>query len=133
MYIGIDYGKSKIGIAYSEGEYSSPLGIIANSPSRIQQLQEKIATLHLLENESVTFIFGIPQSPIDKEIYEFADEVRQVFKSNTAFEDETFTTQEALAGMIANDTRMKKRRSDDAASAVIILQRFLDNKKNTTI
>jgi putative transcription antitermination factor YqgF len=129
IYIGLDYGKTKIGLAYSEGDYASPLGSIANTPSRLSQMQEKLNTLHLPEKYTITIIFGIPQSILDTEIYKFSDEVKAQFKCAVAYEDETFTTQEALENMIASDIGMKKRRKDDAAAAVIILQRFLDNKK----
>jgi putative transcription antitermination factor YqgF len=128
MYIGIDYGKSKIGLAYSEGTYASSLGTISNTPSRISQINELLNKLQPKTYNLQTIILGIPNSPLDPEIYKFADELKAHFNCKIAFEDETLTTQEALENMIASGVKQKKRRQDDASSAIIILQRFLDNR-----
>ncbi|MDQ3098722.1 MAG: Holliday junction resolvase RuvX [bacterium] len=120
MYLGIDYGKKKIGLAISEGISASGIGTIANSPSRLQQLKEKVSS------DVETIILGLPNSPLDSEIRQFAQELEEAFKCKIVFEDETFSTNEALTIMIQSGISRKKRRKDDAASAVIILERYLE-------
>ncbi len=119
MYLGIDYGKKKIGLAISEGITASGLLPIVNSPSRIQQLKERLS-------EPVdTIILGLPNSPLDAEIKRFGDELKEEFNCQIQFEDESFSTNEAMDSMILSGIAQKKRRKDDSAAAVIILERFL--------
>lgn len=120
MYLGIDYGKKKIGLAVSEGITASGLGTISNSPSRLQQLKEKLA-------EPVeVIVMGLPNSPLDQEIRLFGEELQHEFKCTIVFEDESFSTNEALQSMIQSGVSQKKRRRDDAGSAVVILERYLE-------
>jgi putative transcription antitermination factor YqgF len=120
MYLGIDYGKKKIGLAISEGISASGIGTIANSTSRIQQIKEKISeTIDVI-------ILGLPNSPLDTEIRNFGKELKDVFGCEVLFEDETFSTNEAVTSMIQSGISRKKRRKDDATSAVIILERYLE-------
>lgn len=119
MFLGIDYGKKKIGLAISEGLTASELGAIANSPSRLQQLKEKV------QEEINTIVIGLPNSSLDAEIKKFANELTTEFNCKIIFEDESFSTNEALSSMINKNISKKKRRKDDSASAVIILERYL--------
>ncbi len=119
MYLGIDYGKKKIGLAISEGITASGLHSIVNSPSRIQQLKER------LSQPIDTIVLGLPNSPLDTEIKHFGKELKEVFNCQVKFEDESFSTNEAMESMILSGIVQKKRRKDDSAAAVVILERFL--------
>ena len=120
MYLGIDYGKKKIGLAISEGIIASGLGVISNSPSRIQQLREKVTS------PVDAIVIGLPHSPLDIEIRKFAEELQVAFDCDIKYEDEAFSTNEALTSMILSGIGKKTRRKDDATSAVIILARYLE-------
>ena len=120
MYIGIDYGLRKIGVAVSEGTYSSPLMTISNAPSRIQQLKEKIT-------EGVdTIVIGIPNTFLDDQVHVFAEELKKAFNCKTVFEDETNSSKDAMQIMLDAGIPQKKRATDDAHAAAVILQRYLD-------
>ncbi len=121
MFLGIDYGKKKIGLAISEGISATGLGVISNSPARIMQIKEK------LHEPVQTIVLGLPNSPLDFEIRNFAKELEAEFNSAIVYEDETFSTNEALQTMIQSGISRKKRKKDDATAAVIILERYLEN------
>jgi len=124
MYIGIDYGLRKIGIAISEGTYASPLMVISNAPSRIRQLQEKI------KDTVDTIVIGIPNSFLNSHIHEFADQLKSTFNCEIKFEDETNSSKDAMQIMLDSGISQKKRGLDDAHAAAVILQHYLD-KINT--
>lgn len=128
MILGIDYGKKKIGIAYSEGITASPLGSITNAPTRLVQLKELIQSVNQLDQPIQTIVIGLPNSPLDQEIKQFASELADYFQTTTIFEDEFNSTQEAFQAMLDSGISRKKRRKDDSNAATTILQRYLDNK-----
>lgn len=126
MYLGIDYGLRKIGVAVSEGTYASPLMTISNAPSRIAQIKEHI------KDPIETIVIGIPNSFLDSQVRVFADELAQAFKCSVAFEDETNSSNDAMQMMLDTGVPQKKREIDDAHAAAVILQRYLDRLNNTT-
>lgn len=120
MILGIDYGLRKIGLAYSEGLYASPLMTISNAPSRIQQIKEKIT------DPVEKIIIGIPNSFLDPQVKTFAAELQTAFNCEVLFEDETNSSNEAMEIMLRTGVSQKKREIDDAYAATAILQRYLD-------
>jgi putative transcription antitermination factor YqgF len=120
MYIGIDYGQRKIGLASSEGTFATPLAVISNAPSRIQQIKEKIS------GDIHTVVIGIPNPMFQKQVETLADECQVAFHCQVVFQDETNSSNEALTTMIQSGIAKKKREQDDAHAAAIILQAYLD-------
>ena|SRR3989339_1013507 len=127
MYLGIDFGERKIGVAISEGYFAKPyLVISANS------LDAQIAKIkNLCELEKITTIvvgFPVqdPQSVMAARIHTFLSHLKKAIQLPVILQDETLSSKEALAKMIAAGKKKKARRQDDAAAAAIILQNYLD-------
>jgi len=120
MYLGLDFGLRKIGLAFSEGITASPLAVISNAPSRMQQIKEKVT------GEITTIVIGIPSSIFKEQVQALAEECKQTFNCEIVFQDESYSSKEALTTMIQSGISKKKRELDDAHAAAIILQLYLD-------
>ena len=132
-YIGVDYGKSRIGVARSDalGFLATPIGTIHEKNFRIQL--DKLC--EIIEKEKADkIIFGMPKNMDGTEgesaelIREFAEKTSVRLGIPYEFVDERLST--VSAHKILNDVNMSgsKKRKDvvDTVSAVIILQSYLD-------
>lgn len=120
-YLGVDFGLKRVGLAVSDGELSSPFKVIEGS--NVSDLLEKI------RKEAKIFdrvVIGLPEGRMGKQI-------KKVVKSLKASgldvveAEETLSSQNATKLMIKHGIPRKKRAIDDAYSAAIILQDYLDN------
>ena len=132
-YLGIDYGKARIGVAKSD-----PLGVLATPIETIHEKNFRIQLdklCEVAEKEKVDkLIFGLPKNMDGTEgetaelIREFAVKASDRLGIPYEFVDERLST--VSAHKILNDVNMsgsKKRRNVvDTVSAVIILQSYLD-------
>ncbi|MFH1838206.1 MAG: Holliday junction resolvase RuvX [Candidatus Kuenenbacteria bacterium] len=126
--LGIDYGKSKIGLALADKQLkiALPYKIIKNKGRKIvlQELEK------ICKEENVTqIIFGEPiQSTNDNEtmieIKKFIKEAEKILKIPIELEDERMTTK-----MAKNLLQGSKTKDDDSVAAMIILQGYLDKEK----
>lgn len=121
-YLGIDYGKKKIGLAVSEGDYASPFDVLHVSGLGDALLKiEKV----ILEQGIGVVVLGLPESGEAREIAKkFANRMRQ--KIEVLEVEETLSTVRAKKIMV--EMGIKKSKSEDPVSASIILQDFLDSK-----
>lgn len=132
-YIGIDYGKARIGLAKSDplGVLATPIGTIHEKNFRIQL--DKVC--EIIENEKADkLIFGLPKNMDGTEgesaelIREFSEKASN--RTGVPYElvDERLST--VSAHKILNDVNMsgskKRKEVVDTVSAVIILQSYLD-------
>lgn len=111
-YLGIDYGKSKVGLAISEGLTASPLKIV-----KITSLKDALQkVLHEIKTESVDqVIIGLPDSGESRQITErFVKGLEKQIP--VTFADETLSTYNS-----------KGKNNEDAAAAALILQNYLEN------
>lgn len=123
-YLGIDYGKARIGLSISddEGKIAFPRqNLEISDPAAALQ-----AILELTAAEAVgEIIIGLPakiagiDSTIRDEVLEFADRLREESGLPVSFEDESFTTRMAAE---------HSSRNLDSSAAALILQSFLDRK-----
>lgn len=126
-YLGIDYGRKKIGLAVSEGILAEPLKVI-----RIKNLEFGIKSVEqeIKVQKIQTIIIGMPDGEIGKEVKEFSLSLSTRLKGKNIeiIEwDETFSTQDAQRLSIeAGINRKKRKNMGDAYSAAIILQSYLD-------
>lgn len=112
-YLGIDYGKRKIGLALSEGIMATPFGVI--HVSSLEDALNKIGVVIKRENIDKVVI-GKPESG---EAANMVDNFLKAFNSvPSVIVDETLSTK-AVAG---------KGKKEDSYSAAIILQNYLDEK-----
>ncbi len=125
-YLGIDYGTRAVGIAYSDerGQFAFPLEIIPNDAHLIENIA------HLVVDKKVEHIVvgdtradsGAPNK-ITEALERFSDALGARTKLPVSHVREAWSSHEA------SRFAPKGHERDDAASAAIILQRFLDSPK----
>ncbi len=124
--MGIDYGTKRIGIAISDENYllAFPKKILLNDKDvflNIGKIIEEEEIGEIVLGESKNFSGG--SNLISKEIETFALELEKRFNLSIRKEKEFLTSVEA---------RRYKTKSGhiDASAAALILQRYLDKRKN---
>lgn len=125
-YLGVDYGKKKIGLALSEGLFASPFKIL--SVSSLRDALEQI--VHIIRSEQINvLVIGIPESGEARKIVEsFLKELhKQRFDVQIIEVDETLSSQQARDEMIELNIKRQKRAEEDAYAASVILQNYLDS------
>ena len=134
IIIGIDFGDKRIGIAKSEGIIAS--GICTIKVNGIEDAAEKTAN-KIKELGGEKIILGLPKN-MDGSEGESAQNAREfgaLLQEKTglpvAFVDERGTTVTAHGYLNQTDVRGKKRKAVvDSVAAVIILQNYLDYRRN---
>jgi putative Holliday junction resolvase len=127
-YLGIDYGLKKIGLALSEGQIASPLKVI--EISGLADAVNKI--LSVIQKEEIgRVIIGVAESGESRSaVKKFVAKLKTDLgeKQVSVIEvDETLSSSSAKDMMIDLGMSEKSRKKEDAYSAVIILQNFLDS------
>lgn len=127
-YLGIDYGKSKIGLALADSETRIAFAYktLDNNKDFFQKLGK------IIDQENVTeIIIGIPayvsQSEIKSEARKLGEKIKEIFKIGVEYQNEMFTTKMAR-GNLKEKGLKKIKRYDDQEAAKIILQDWLDRK-----
>jgi putative Holliday junction resolvase len=122
--LGIDYGKKKVGISMATSKLASPYKVIKNNGDK--ELVDKISTI--LDEKSIEkVVIGLSEGSMAKETTNFANKLKKAIHCQIVFQDETLTTHDANKLAIEAGLRRKKRRDmEDAFSAALILQLFLD-------
>lgn len=120
-YLGVDFGLRRVGLSTSEGTIISPYKVLTGRG--FNDLLEKV------KNESVGFdklVVGMPEGRMGKIVSGFIAALR---KAGLDVEEtqETLSSKRALDQMIELNIPKKKRQVNDAYSAAIILQDYLDN------
>lgn len=124
VYLGIDYGRAKVGLAISEGFLTQPLVVLPNE----KKLLAKISSL-VQQQRVGKIIIGLPEGNLKKEIEDFGQKLKKLTSLPVEFESESLTTQEAVAKMIeAGKGKKTRREKKDAFAAALILQNYLDKK-----
>lgn len=119
-YLGIDFGASKLGLAFAESEtkIAVPLKII-----KLADFSIEIAKV-IADYKIETIVVGWPSAKFattnQVQIKNFVKKLEAEFGLPVFLEDERMTTQGA--------TRFKTDGQDDAVAAALILQSFIDQK-----
>jgi putative Holliday junction resolvase len=126
--LGIDYGASRVGIAYGSPtvKIASPLEVIPNKGAKevIKRIEALVA-----EYSVKTLVVGLPLSLTGKEteqtdeVYVFVELLRDYFDLEIVLEDERFTSRSAQD--LLKEAGGKKKSQDDVA-AMLILQTYFD-------
>lgn len=134
--LAVDYGKARTGLAISDaGErLASPLTVIAQrDPERLVQQIAQIAG----EQKAELLVVGLPKNMDGSEgesaqnARSFAERLERASGLAVELRDERGTTVSAHGYLNQTDTRGKKRKAVvDAVAATIILQEFLDYRRN---
>lgn len=133
--IGIDYGRKRVGVAVSD-----PLGIFASALDTVHSAKIIDYLKTYAQNEHVVrFVVGYPMnmngrpSEAAADVDVFLRTLRNAFPDTPIdLEDERFTSVLAHRAMIDGGMKKKDRmdkESVDKISAAIILQSYMDRKK----
>lgn len=117
-YLGIDYGRKKIGLSVSDGKLAEPYQVI-----RYADYDKMIAHIkRIIEKQKIEkVIVGVSEGEMAIESKKFAKE----FNAETF--DETLSSHDAIEMSVAGGMGRKKRREmEDAFAASIMLQSYLD-------
>lgn len=123
--LGIDYGDKKIGLAKSVGNLAVPLKILENKGSDfVFKNIENICAEEQIEQ----IVVGMPRSHSgrenaqEKKVEDFIKNLKELLHIEIIPEDERLSTREAQK----LSRGVKKGKDDDAVSAMLILQSYLD-------
>jgi len=124
--LGIDFGLKKIGLALVQGDLIQVLGAIRNSSQAVAEIGEVCR-----KNEVEKIIVGFPPNQsLSSKIKKFAHKLSSEIGLPVEFQDETLTSREAVAKMIKEGIKRKKRKKlEDAVAAACILREYLLRKE----
>ncbi len=121
-FLGIDYGKKRVGLALSDesGTLAFPYKTLFNSKDLIEEIlkiykKEKVDNIVLGRSQTLKG----EDNPIMKDIKIFKEKLENKINTSIYLESEFFTTVEAFKIQGVNN-------NVDASAAAIILQRFLE-------
>ena len=133
--MGIDYGDARIGVAMSD-----PLCIVAQGWGNVKNSETAAEEVANLAKESGVerIVVGLPKNMDNTEgasaekARAFAAKLHELSGIEIAFWDERLTTVAAHGFLSELDVRGKKRKQViDSAAATIILQDYLNYRKNS--
>ncbi len=125
--LGIDYGRSKIGLAIGEAGIAEPYKVlhVKNFSDAIQKTVEAI-----IKEAPEKIVVGVSEGVMGAESEEFSQIIKTKFNIPIHTFDETLSSKDAQAMSRAAGVRRKKRRlMEDAYAASIMLQAYLDANK----
>ena len=138
-YLGIDYGKKRVGIALSDesGKVAFPHSVLQNSeklPEAVVRLCEENKVSEVVIGESKDL--GGKANPLMKDIEEFVGRLTLISPIPVHYEPEFWSSVQAgrrqyrrPEGSRGSGQRQEQRRVEamlDASAAAIILQSYLD-------
>jgi putative Holliday junction resolvase len=120
--LGIDYGQSHIGLAFSEGLLARPYKVLKNDRNFLAQLKKICQSQEIGE-----IVLGLPEGKSQREIKKFARKVEEQTRLPVFLVSEVMSTREALARLIQSQRSKKYRKKTiDASSAAVILESYLN-------
>lgn len=130
--LGIDYGKRKIGLAITDGILAEPYKVIrvGSQEEAIKKVGQVISSFAEASKDGQVgqVVIGISEGEMAKETREFGKKLKEKLNIQIAYQDETLTTQEAQEmSQKAGIRRIKRKALEDAYSATLILQSYLDS------
>lgn len=135
--MGIDYGKVRIGVAFSDLTRSFAFGYktITNGRNKTDEVIAEIASLAEARDVD-TIVIGLPsrtdgrESEMTEEVRNFADKLAAAVDCRLLFEDERFTSKIAQDNFRDLGVSSKKARAVlDQRAAELILQSYLDKNR----
>jgi putative Holliday junction resolvase len=136
--LGIDLGSRRIGVAVSDG-----LGLTAQPRTTLARHggardMQSIATA-VKEAGAKRIVLGLPldpegnEGPAARRARDFAEKLRAALNLPVDLVDESFSTVEAEAVLLAADvSRARRKQVVDKLAAAVILQRWLDAQRGHT-
>lgn len=124
VILGIDYGKSKVGVAVSSGVVAQPLGVlrVLSKDEAVRKIKEAV-----FKEGAEKIVVGVSEGKIKEEQLEFAQNLSQKIDISVETWDETLSTKDAQGlSLLAGVGRKKRKRMEDAFAAAVMLQSFLE-------
>lgn len=125
--LGVDYGRKRIGLAWSDGPLASPLEVL-----EVKDTDQAMGEMALVmrDKEIDLVVIGVSEREMAKESKEFGERIKDELNVPVKFQDETLTTQDANKLAIeAGIGQGKRKRLGDAFAATLILQAYLDKQE----
>lgn len=124
--LGIDYGRSKVGVSVAASGLAEPLMVIRyKDRSKLMVHLIKIIEKYQIDE----LVIGISEGKMAAETKEFGDQLLGKFGLPVHFVDETLSSQDAqILALQAGKGRKDRAAMEDAYAATIILQQFIDNR-----
>jgi putative Holliday junction resolvase len=126
MLLGIDYGRSKIGLAFGHGSLAAPLKVIHfKNPS---QMFEKLLR-EINADDYKLIVVGVSEADMALEIRNFILELKKHTEIPIEEFDETLSSRDAQElSRQAGIARTKRKQMEDAYAAALMLQNYLDTR-----
>lgn len=127
-FLGIDWGQSKIGLAMSDNETRMAFAykVLKNDKDLLQKLLKIVK-----ENNVEKIVIGKPthlnKSNFSEKVEKFGELLNNKLKVEIVYLNEMFTTRMAQSNLIEQGIKDISK-NDDAESARIILQEWLDKE-----
>lgn len=125
-YLGIDFGKTRIGLALADSEtkIAFAYGTLKNDKNFLRSLAE------IIKKEKVEkVIIGVPvflkHKEMEQEIKKWGEMIKDALAVEVGYQDEMFTTKMAEEKLKEKGAR-KIKECNDREAARIILQEWLD-------
>ena len=124
--LGIDYGQKKIGLALAVSAVAEPFAVI-----RVKKSEGIFPRLKkIIDEEKVErVVVGVSEGEMAEKSKIFAKKLAEISGLKVDLEDETLTSRDAQALAIkAGISRKRRKKLEDAFSASLILQKYLDTQ-----
>jgi len=125
-YLGIDYGKSRVGLAVAATTIAEVYGTIkvTSDVDAIKKISEVVKKEDILE-----IVIGVSEGKMAEETKAFAEMLKDKLGLPIHFQDETLTSKAAqMLSIQAGVKRKKRKEKEDSYAATLILQNFIDEK-----
>ncbi|MCT4509758.1 MAG: Holliday junction resolvase RuvX [Tepidibacter sp.] len=134
--MGLDVGNKTIGVAVSDLMGLTAQGITTVRRKGIKKDLEEIDKI-IKEKEVAEIVVGLPKNmngtlgPQSEKVVKFTEKLKTITDLEIKFWDERLTTVAAEKSLIQADvSRQKRKKVIDMLAAVLILQGYLDMKRN---
>lgn len=123
-YLGIDFGLKRVGLATSEGQIASSWKVV-----EVSSFDDSIIKMiRIIKAENIDqVVVGMPEGKTGKLVKKFIKRLQDK-NVNAAETDETLSSQQATQLLVEIGIPKKKRTTNDATAAAIILQNYLDSQ-----
>ena len=127
MYLGIDWGEKKIGLAIADDETRLAFAdqVVFND-DRVWENLKGFIDEYSVEKIVIGLSTHDVQSDNENKIRSFADKLKSEFDVKVVFTEEMFSTREAQENLKKQEVK-KLDLKDDAEAARVLLQSYLDH------
>jgi len=125
IILGIDYGEKKSGVAEARSGLVEPLLVL-----KTEKLRDWIVDFNRREKIQ-KIVFGLPEGILQQRVIKIAEEIKNLLPVEVDYFNEELTTLDArkILGKLKKRRNYKKR-MEDAVAAAIILELYLERRKN---